>query len=75
MLWFAIAAAAANFRTAVFAGLDTHRRVGTVAMADRPRCQGAYIGDVQVSGASTGPLQGLTAVVKVRLIAATNAAQ
>ncbi|KAL4444694.1 hypothetical protein ABPG77_002511 [Micractinium sp. CCAP 211/92] len=33
-------------------------------MADRSRCQGAYIGDVQVSGASTGPLQGLTAVVK-----------
>lgn len=50
----------------VSAGLDAHRRAATVAMADGARSQGAYIGDVKVAGASTGPLHGLTAVVKVR---------
>lgn len=36
--------------------------------APERRSQGCYIGDVHVQGAPSGPLYGLTAVVKVRLL-------
>ncbi|KAL4427625.1 hypothetical protein ABPG75_001714 [Micractinium tetrahymenae] len=46
------------------AGPAAHRRAATVSMAAEGRSQGAYIGDVQLAGAPSGPLHGLTAVVK-----------